>query len=361
MRIGFLATVGLTLGVLAIGLPAGAEVVEHTRNPARQIITVTDDDWQPDGFVTGQRVLAPWMQTPDVIVDGLDDEAAWSLAEEVEVPLAYGNVERAWLKALYTDDEVFIRVRWQDPREDREHHPWVWDDKQGGYVASSQIEDSVMLSFEAGCEWTPSVLGGYSYDFDAWHWMAARSDPLGQAVDLYGNVRTRDPGGDNFYPHASRIAKKDWLLKFTENVDPNLYSDWNELDRVYMLLPIKTDLWVSAVPDGGLRAPEFEKELPAPVDAPDDLSQVFPQYSPVRLTGSAAEVAAKGHWEDGYWTIEFRRLRYTPVGHIYDTVFNRMVQFSVQVFENAERLDQASESDRLYLQFLPPEQSLASN
>jgi hypothetical protein len=361
MRSKYLRTAGLSVAVLAMSFPADAEVVHYTKNPANVITTVSEDDWQPQGFITGQRVPALWHQAADVMIDGLDDEAAWSQAAEVEVPLAYGNVERAWVKALYTDDEVFIRVRWEDAGEDREHHPWVWDEKQGDYVASSQIEDSVMLSFEAGCEWTPSLLGGYSYDFDAWHWMAARSDPLGQAVDLYGNVRTRDPGGDNFIPYASRIVEKDWILKFTENHDPNLYSDWNELDRVYMLMPVKTDLWVSAVPDGGVNAPAFAEKLPAPAEAPEDTSQVFPQYSPVRLTGGAAEVAAKGHWEDGFWTVEFRRVRYTPVEHIFDTIFNRMVQFSVQVFEDAERLDQASESDRLYLQFLPPEQSLASN
>jgi hypothetical protein len=353
--------VGLAITALAVGLPVSADVVHHTANPTRLLTTVSGDDWQPDGFVMGQRVPATWMQTPNVIVDGVDDEAVWSSTTEVEVPLAYGNVERAWLKALYTDDEVFIRVRWEDASEDREHHPWVWDEAQERYVASSQIEDSVMLSFEAGCEWTPSLIGGYSYDFDAWHWMAVRSDPLGQAVDLYGNVRTRDPGGDNYIPYASRIVEKDWIMKFTENTNPDLYSDWNELDRVYMLLPVKTDLWVSAVPDGGVRGPAFAEQLPAPAEAPADASQIFPQYSPVKLTGGAAEVAAKGHWEDGYWTVEFRRVRYTPVGHIYDTIFNRAVQFSVQVFENAERLDQASESDRLYLQFLRPEQNLAKN
>jgi len=361
MRSEYWRRAGLAITVLAIGLPAGAEVVQSSRNPANVIMNVSGDDWQPAGFITGQRVPATWIQAPEVIVDGIDDEAAWSSATEVEVPLVRGNVERAWLKALYTDDEVFIRVRWEDANEDREHHPWVWDEALGDYVASSQIEDSVMLSFEAGCEWTPSFLGGYSYDFDAWHWMAARSDPLGQAVDLYGNVRTRDPGGANFIPYASRIVEKDWILKFTENLDPDLYSDWNELDRVYMLLPVRTDLWVSAVPDGGVRAPDFADQLPAPAEAPEDASQEFPQYSPIKLTGSAAEVAAKGHWEDGSWTVEFRRARFTPAEHIYDTIFNRMVQFSVQVFENAERLDQASESDRLYLQFLRPEQNLASN
>ena len=88
---------------------------------------------------------------------------------------------------------------------------------------------------------------------------------------------------------------------------------------------------------------------------------VYPQFSPVRLTGSAAEVAAKGQWQDGYWVVEFRRLRHTPVAHVYDTIFNRLVQFSVQVFDRTERLDESSESGRLFLQFLRPEQSLASN
>ena len=81
----------------------------------------------------------------------------------------------------------------------------------------------------------------------------------------------------------------------------------------------------------------------------------------VVLTGEAAEVSARGQWHDGYWTVEFRRARETPVKHIYDTIFNRLVQFSVHVFDQAEGLDQAAESRRLFLQFLPPERALAEN
>jgi hypothetical protein len=361
MRIESLGGAGIALSLLAASMPIHAEVVHDTTNPMNEITYVSDDNWQPDGFITGQRVPAAWMPAPDVQIDGIDDEAAWLLVREVEVPLQYGNVERAWVKALYTDDEVFIRVRWEDATEDREHHPWVWDEDQQRYVAGPQVEDSVMLSFEAGCEWTPSLLGGYTYDFDGWQWMAARSDPLGQAVDLYGNVRARDPGGPTFAGYQSRVVEKDWILKFTNNTDPDLYGDWNELDRVYMLLPVKTDLWVSAEPDGWPQPPPFAEKLPAPSTAPDDTSRVVPQYSPVRLTEGAGEVAAKGQWRDGQWTVEFRRVRITPLGQLYDTVFDRMVQFSVQVFEDTERLDQASESDRLYLQFLRPERKVAKN
>lgn len=349
----------MAFAMLAAWLPAGAEVVHDTTNPMNHIAYVSEENWQPDGYVPGQRVPATWLPTPDVVIDGIDNESAWSLASEIEVPLTYGNVERAWLKALYTDDEVFIRVRWKDATEDRQHHPWIWDEAEGRYVAGHQVEDSVMLSFEAGCEWTPSLLGGYTYDFDGWHWMAARSDPLRQAVDLYGNVRARDPGGPTFFGYKSRVVEKEWILKFIENQDPGLYDDWNELDRVYMLLPVRADLWVSAVPDGGVNAPAFAKQLPAPVATTDDPLHVVPQYSPVKLTGGAAEVAASGQWKDDYWVVEFKRARYTPSEHIYDTIFNRMVQFSVHIFDHVEQLDESSESGGLFLQFLekelPPE------
>ena len=345
---------------LLVAATALADVEHWQINSVSRITTVSDDPWQPDGFVNGVEVPAAWIPEPSVSIDGVADEDAWALATEVEVPLTYGKVDKAWLKALYTDDEVFIRVRWADATEDREHHPWTWDKAQGAYVAGPQVEDSVMLSFEAGCEWTPSLLGGYMYDFDAWHWMAARSDPLGQAVDLYGNVQDRDTQLPEFYPYASRVTEDDWILKFIENHDVSLYADWAALERVYMMQPVTKELWVRAVPDGGSQSPAFVEQLPAPDAAPEDATETFPQFSPVRLTGGAAEVAASGQWQDGYWTVEFRRMRETPVAHIYDTIFNRTVQFSVQVFDGVERLDEVSESDRLFLRFLPPEQKLAN-
>jgi len=342
-----------------LNLPALADVVPTGNNAAREIIRVSDDTWQPEGFVNGTSVPATWIKGPDVTIDGTDDEDVWLLATEVEVPLEFGTVERAWLKALYTDDEVFIRVRWEDATEDRQHHPWIWDVEQEIYVAGPQIEDSVMLSFEAGCEWTPHMLGGYIYDFDAWHWLAARSDPLGQALDLYGNVQARDTKLVDFHPFPSRIVEDDWILKFGENHNVNLYADWDELNRTYMLLPVTTQLWVRAVTDGGPQRPAFVEKLPAPTAVPENPAQVYPQFSPITLTGSAAEVAAKGQWQDGHWVVEFRRQRETPVKHMYDTIFNRLVQFSVQIFDHTETLDSSSESGRLFLQFLekelPPE------
>lgn len=357
------AGVLIAVSMMAVSSVAEAEIERRQVNADTTIIEVSQDTWQPEDFVNGTPVPATWLETSDVKLDGLDDEASWSRAIEVEVPLNYGRVNRAFLKALYTDDDVFIRVRWPDVTENREHRPWVWDEHKQSFVESPNIEDSVMLSFEAGCEWAPSLLSGYVYDFDGWKWMAGRSDPLGQAVDLYGNVQDRELVGA--YPEAyeNRAIENDWILKFIENHDVNQTADWFELERVYFQVPIADKLWVKAVPDGGPRSPEFVERLPAPDFDPEDenFSLTAPQFSPVELTGSAGEVKAKGQWVDGYWTVEFQRKLETPVGHIYDTIFNRMVQFSVIVFDQAESLEESSESGRLFLRFLPKEKQIAKN
>jgi hypothetical protein len=339
--------------------PVLAEVTHQNTNPSVQITYVSQESWQPEGFVNGITVPAQYLASADVTLDGRDIEPEWQGAVEVEVPLQYGNVGKAVIKAMYTQDEVFIRVRWPDTTENREHRPWTWNEEQERYVEGPQVEDSLLLSFEAGCEWEPSLVSGYSYDFDGWHWMAARSDPLGQAVDVYGNVRTEEMARRGFSQFQSRVVEADWTMKFTENHDGvDLHADWYELDRVYMLQPVSQTVQFRAVPDGGRTGPPFAEKLAAPSSAPDDETQIFPQYSPVLLTGGAGEVQAKGHWEDGHWTVEFRRDRLTPAEHIYDTIFNRLIQFSIHVFNDTDRVDQVSESPRLFLRFLPEETPL---
>jgi hypothetical protein len=341
---------------------AQAEVVHRQINADNLLVKVSDDAWQPEGFENGTAVPATYVHMPNIVIDGNDAEAAWNQAVEVDVPLTHGGIGNASLKAVYTDDEVFIRVRWKDTTEDRQHLPWVWNPTQKQYVQGPQIEDSVLLSFEAGCEWEPSFMAGYIFDFDGWHWMAARSDPLGQAVDLYGNVQDQ-PLNPGLIRYESRVTQDTWNMKFTDNVNPRLTAGWENLDRVYMLQPHTDVIYVQKVPDGGRNVPEFVRQVAAPESAPypRDEATTVPQYVPVELRGEAGEVKAKGQWADGYWTVEFRRVRITPAKTLNDTVFNRMVQFSVHVFDREEKLDGASESERLFLKFLPAGERLVSN
>jgi len=277
------------------------------------------------------------------------------------VPLEYGGISQALVKVLYTDKKVYFRVRWADSTEDREHHPWVWDAEKQQYVAGQQVEDSIMLSFEAGCNWNPSLLAGYQYDFDGWHWLAARSDPVGQAWDLAGNVAEQDHALLKPMPYASRNRENTWNVKFLRSDSEEMsHSSWRNLDRNYMFRPVRLTSWYRTELDG-TRLTQVAEQLPAPQSSPDESSKdkLFPQFKPVRLDGDAGEIAAKGHWQDGYWTVEFSRDLMTPASTATDTEFTRLTQFSIHVFDRTERIDEGSESARLFLEFLPEEQQLA--
>jgi hypothetical protein len=340
---------------------AESEVTHVQHREDNLLVMVRNDTWEPENFQNGKSVPAAYVKHADIVLDGKENEPDWTYAEEVSLPLSYGNVERASVKAIYTDEEVFIRVRWKDGTEDRDHHPWVWDPETEQYVTGSQVEDSVMLSFEAGCEWSPSLLSGYIYDFDGWHWKAARSDPFGQAWDLYGSSMDQDNGpGHRATRYDSRHTKDTWNIKFDGPVGPLSHLTWSELDRRYIFWPAKAEIFLQAEPD--LLSPEqYDVRIPAPLAPPEDENLTFIQYRPVKLEGDAGEVRAKGHWQDGFWTVEFSRALRTPALHLTDTVFSRLTQFSVHIFDRAERADQASESQRLFLEFQPEKLVLAKD
>jgi len=341
---------------------AMADVVHREFSKDNLLVKVTDDDWQPQGFDDGAPVPAAYLPQVDITLDGRDTEAAWLAAKEVIVPLEYGDVSQASVKAFYTDEEVFIRVRWADDTMDKNHRPWVWDAQSKKYVPGQQVEDSLLLSFEAGCEWNPSILAGFQYDFDGWHWLAARSDPVSQAWDLIGNLSRPRKDGLDEHKYESRSRDNTWILKFDdvypgENID---FRDWSELDRRYLKWQAMPSVTLTRHLDrsGGMDGSEM---IAAPNDPPSNQTAVYPRFKATRLEGSAGEVGAKGNWDDGFWTVEFRRSRVTSDKTLNDTVFNRMTQFSVHIFDHTERVDQSSESGRLFLEFEPPESQLVSN
>ncbi len=355
----------ITLLALIFGLtgfgPAYAEIERSDFSDGNIVIGVSGEDWQPDGFELGMSIPAAYVRQADIKLDGRDHEPEWNTTTEVRVPLSFGDTGQAFVKALYTDDRVYFRVRWADSTEDRNHHPWVWDAEQKQYIAGPQVEDSILLSFEAGCNWNPSLLAGYQYDFDGWHWLAARSDPVGQAWDLMGNIADQDHALLKPTPYPSRTKEDVWNLKFNGDEGEEIsHRSWQELDRSYFYGPVRPTSYYRAEIDG-TGVTEIGRQLPTSQKPPSAGSQMIPQFTPVKLEGDAGEIGAKGHWENGFWTVEFSRILRTPSSTATDTEFTRLTQFSIHVFDQTERIDEASESTRLFLEFLPQEIQVAQD
>ena len=331
----------------------------------RSLVMVEPNDaWQPHGFA-GALVLHAAPVTGEPVIDGHMDDPAWDGAVATTVPLAWGGVREATLKAVYTKDEIFIAVSWPDWTHDEQHHPWVWDAAQGRYTEGPQVEDALLVSIEGGCDWSPSLLANQVYDFDAWVWMAARTNPLGQAVDADGGVRITPNLG--FTKYRSRHPDPTWNVKFIDQRGSILTESWQDLQRMYKVVPPNQEVYVRYTADGGRRVPVYAERIGPPSEpvrainaglgsapqssSPDSQQVTAPQYRPVKLTGDAGEVAAKGRWEDGRWTVELRRALVTEARTSSDSLFQRTTQFSIHIFDHAERLDEASESGRLFLQF----------
>jgi|GEM_PF-1840937 len=356
-----------TILVLASALfftDANAEIKRSSMQDGKYIkVLVSNDDWVPEGFKSGLVIPASFSMDSNIMLDGIDDESAWLAAEEVIVPLSHGKVKSARLKVLYTDEDVLMRIRWADSSEDRLYRPWVWNEKQGKYESGLQVEDSLFLSFEVGCEWFPSLLSGYEFDYDGWHWMAGRSDPSGQAVDVVGAIKETAGGGR--LPYTSRNNQREWNLKFDDVNDGiieerTLHSNWNQLDRKYEIWPVDSNTVYFGYWVDGRRDENLARQLPPPANPPSDPAALPPQFELLELQDNANDVQAKGHWKDGFWTVELRRKRITEAGLSYDVQFERLTQFSLNVFDGTERLDQASESQRLFLQFLDKKPLMAS-
>ena len=358
--INTLVTFMLVSGLL-LGAVARAEITREELPGQFERVFVRDDYWQPDNFKDdGIFIPVTYTLGQTIRLDGVDDEAAWAATPEVTVPLAFGTVESARLKALYTDTDIFIRVRWADSTEDRLHRPWVWNEESGSYREGGQVEDSLMFSFEAGCEWFPSFLAGYDFDFDAWQWLAGRTDPLGQVLDLSGSIKDAQLSFNQ--PYTPRHDQDDWNLRITDTQEGHLHWPLEKLDHQYLLVPVLDKVYFHANLDG-TRGLEFARQLPPPAVDMASTVPVAPQYEPLKLEGNAAEVQGKGHWENGFWTVELSRPLITAGGGGYDIQLTRLTQFSVHVYDRAERLDASSESGRLFLQFLEkqplPEEHLA--
>lgn len=350
----------LIAGLTASG-SAFPEVKFEQTNPENLFVKVNNDDWQPTEGNWDNGLIIPAVKVfdADITIDGKATEANWDKAPEITIPMYYGDVSEAFIQAIYTDEDAYIKVRWRDDTEDREHRPWVWDKKSKAFVSGSHVEDSLMLSWEAHCEWTPSFLSGYGFDFDGWHWMAARTDPVGQALDVEGNVKTGRARPPNYSIYPSRYFENTWNVKFLEYgaaAEGDLHAAWNELQRIYLLQPVDPMGTTSyrAWPDGNILRPktQFVEQLPPPEPTYYNQNKSHVQYSPLKVEGDAGEVEAKGHWEDGYWTVEFKRAMVTEIGGQDDTTFLRLTQFSIHIYDQTEALDDGAESKRLFLQFM---------
>jgi len=169
-------------------------------------------------ILSGLPIPPPWR---DLVAEKYDGDTAdlaalpWDDAAPLEIELTGGvgfdgGRTTVTLRAMYDDDELFVRAEWLDPTEDRRYQPWQRTDdgfKQLVTVSDDEnhyYEDKFSLLFPAEPDWQFNAFGcaahchggagevDHKYGYkgcdrivDVWHWKATRTDPCGQVDDKF--------------------------------------------------------------------------------------------------------------------------------------------------------------------------------
>lgn len=237
-------------------------------------------------------------------VDGLSLDPAWQAAVPFSVDVQGPSGRLSVLaSAVWSPDRIWVLLRWPDKSRDDVHRPWVWSKDEKAYVAGREVEDALSLTFAREGRMGECMLAGVEASTDLWTWRAGRTDASGHAEDAT------------------------MTMSFKRLPRVNSYQTRNG-----------RTVWIKEEPDGG--SPPFQAQIVGAY-----AGERIPRYIPRTPSGSMADVAAKGSWKDGYWTVEFSRRLST--GDPVDAVLapGRDIFFSVAVFNSREGIDHSTSKE----------------
>lgn len=225
------------------------------------------------GFVAAEDAPLVWKSThvqapPDV--DGKIDRV-WHGAKELKVTVreAFGGVDpiTVVLRALHTDEALYILAQWPDTTRSDMRDPYIWNAAKNEYERPTTPDDQFAIEFPIEGDLLQSMLPSEgSYTADVWHWKAGRSN-LGGWVDDKRHIISQ------------------------QRIDGAKQYSLGGHNSVYVARPM----------DGGTAA---YKTTPKPSSYQGDR---VPSYEPQAPTGSLADIPGKGIHDGKGWTLELTR------------------------------------------------------
>jgi hypothetical protein len=292
----------------------------------------------PEPDDTGvMTITARYVKAPPA---GIDDPA-WQRVAPVQVPVA-GRLEMAdargtvATKALFTDDELYFLMSWEDPTCSTVKESWQFDGTQWAHLKGD--EDRIALLFEIAridrfsskscsvvCH-SPADLPRGQWHLatkspaekgDLWHWKAARSAPYRHADDGWLTVAGNPTGS---YRETGRRSDA--------GGGGDIKNETPDGSRpLYMQDPARKP----EVPGFLL----LEEAVPISDYSIFKAGDVIPYRLPVKPGASRFDVKAESRHADGRWTVMLQRKLNTS--HEDDVVFDarRRFSFAMAVFDDS--------------------------
>ena len=214
---------------------------------------------------------------------------------------------------LYAMDEgyyFYLAARWEDATESVDKKQWTFD---GSAWDQSGDEDRIALMFDMGqndpegvnCQaMCHSPLMNTSVGkVDVWHWKSHRGNPMGFADDKYfDNVIGGDGGrhgdsGTSTYSDNDDDGSGNPTFMATNDPGANVTFLVNDAAAQTVFDPFGTVIPAHTV----------DVAVPFDMGASFNSSDVIPGYVLRIPNGDRADVMSAGKWDNGFWTVEFKR------------------------------------------------------
>jgi hypothetical protein len=252
-------------------------------------------------------------------VDGVADDL-WqrskSLTVEVREAVGGHNPRNVELRALYTDERIYILAQWPDTTRSDMRDPYIWNAATKSYDRPSKPDDQFALEFPLSGDFNVSMLPESSeYVADVWHWKAGRGNSVGW-VDDKRHVISQSP---------------------------------TEQARQYSMGGHGT-VYIARLADEGSSSYAVR---PAPATFEGEIVDAFVSREP---SGSLADVRGKGKHDGKAWTLEMSRALITQHGD--DAVLDprQEILCAIAVLDD-ELYWRHSVSPLLEIHFLPREET----
>lgn len=272
----------------------------------------------------------------DIRVDGKFDEPIWQHASSATVYANQGNdyftATPIEVKMLHNGLSAYFAIRWKDESPSYSHLPLIktangWQAQHNGFAKDDErtfYEDkfALMLSKQSGLAGAYSIhLGkkplddkpasrsgrGFHYTLDnevrdVWHWKAVRVERMSYLDDNHFTSPAvaceacpRYKAGYDTDPKDSGAFRANWQWFLPNGVTPLRLPIATSPADLGQLANQANMSWFETIP-----YTKAQDNLPIGTRLPSVLTYEG-------FEGDRANVAAKGHYQDGYWHLELSR------------------------------------------------------
>jgi hypothetical protein len=233
------------------------------------------------------------------------------------------------LNAMDDGQYFYLVANWADDTESIAKKQWLYD---GSAWTQSGNEDRFGIIFDMGlndpdgascvtmCHGDGLMRTNVGF-VDVWHWKAYRSNPMGVADDKRWETDDRhsDPGTSSYSDNGPDPSD---LPEFMAVSDPGANVDFivdaASLGNFDPYSVMSSTFAEATTFDGGANFTNGD---------------VIPGYKLRTSSGDRGNVMAAGKWENGFWTVEFKRVN---SGSDYDFAVTSggTVDFTHEIFDN---------------------------